>query len=136
LQKNINKFLQVSCIITISLILGGILMSILQKQDLSSEDLQLLSSEMSKKQKSTGTAWLLWFFTGGFGGHRFYVGKTGTAVGMLLTLGGLGIWTFIDLFLVNGMVKNANETIENEILSEIRLYKNAKKNSDVAASAE
>ncbi len=104
-------------------------MSIMQKQNLTSEDLQLLSSEMNKKQKSTGTTWLLWFFTGGMGGHRFYLGKTGTAVAMLLTLGGLGIWTFIDLFLLNGMIKDTNENIENDILSEIRLLKNAKKNS-------
>ncbi|WP_342621698.1 NINE protein, partial [Pseudomonas aeruginosa] len=25
------------------------------------------------------TAYLLWFFLGGFGAHRFYLGKTGTA---------------------------------------------------------
>ena len=78
---------------------------------------------MNKKQKSTGTTWLLWFFTGGFGGHRFYLGKTGTGVAMLLTLGGLGVWTFIDLFLLNGMIKDTNEQIENEIISEIRLMK-------------
>jgi TM2 domain-containing membrane protein YozV len=111
-------------------------MSILQKQGLTSEELQLLSSEMSKKQKSSGTTWLLWFFTGGFGGHRFYLGKTGTAVAMLLTLGGLGIWVFIDLFLINGMVKDSNEKIENEILSEIRTMKQAKKNSEVASGLE
>ncbi|GGI16147.1 TM2 domain-containing protein [Gottfriedia solisilvae] len=111
-------------------------MSILQKQDLSSGDLQLLSSEMTKKKKSSGTTWLLWLFTGGFGGHRFYLGKTGTAVAMLLTLGGLGIWSFIDLFLINGMVKSTNEKIENDIISEIRLIKNAKKNSEIASTKE
>ena len=104
----------------------------MQKQDLNSEDLQLLNSEMSKKQKSTGTTWLLWVFTAGFGGHRFYLGKTGTAVAMLLTFGGLGIWSFIDLFLLNGMIKNTNDKIENEIISEIRLLKNAKQNSNLA----
>lgn len=104
-------------------------MSIIHKQDLTTEELQLLSSEMNKKQKSTGTTWLLWFFTGGFGGHRFYLGKTGTAVAMMLTLGGLGFWTFIDLFLLNGMIRDTNERVENEILSEIRLLKNAKNNS-------
>lgn len=104
-------------------------MSLIQKQDLTTEELQLLSSEMTKKQKSTGTTWLLWFFTGYLGGHRFYLGKTGTAVAMLLTLGGFGIWTFIDLFLLNGMIKDTNEKVESEILSEIRLLKNAKKNS-------
>lgn len=111
-------------------------MSILQKQDLSSEDLQLLSSEMTKKSKSSGTTWLLWVFLGGLGGHRFYLGKTGSAVAMLLTLGGFGIWTLIDLFLINGMVKNTNEKIESEIISEIRLIKNAKKNSEIASTKE
>ena len=111
-------------------------MSLLQKQGLTSEELQLLSSEMTKNQKSSGTTWLLWFFTSFLGGHRFYLGRTGSAVGMLLTFGGLGIWSFIDLFLINGMIKDSNEKIENEALSEIRMMKQAKKNSEVAATAE
>ena len=40
---------------------------------------------------------LLCIFLGSFGAHRFYVGKPVTAVLMLLTLGGLGIWAIIDL---------------------------------------
>ena len=36
-----------------------------------------------------------------FGAHRFYAGKTGSAVLQLFTLGGLGIWAVIDfLFIV------------------------------------
>mgnify|MGYP000747754787 CR=1 FL=1 len=40
------------------------------------------------------------FFLGGFGAHRFYVGKMGTAVLQIVTLGGLGIWVLIDLILI------------------------------------
>jgi len=50
--------------------------------------------------KSRTIALVLAFFLGVFGAHRFYAGKTGTAVLMLVTLGGLGIWWLYDLILV------------------------------------
>jgi TM2 domain-containing membrane protein YozV len=32
--------------------------------------------------------------------HRFYVGKVGTGVAMIFTLGGLGVWVLIDLIMI------------------------------------
>lgn len=46
--------------------------------------------------KTMVAAALLCFFLGGLGVHRFYVGKIGTGILMLLTLGGHGIWALID----------------------------------------
>jgi len=34
---------------------------------------------------------------GMFGAHRFYVGKAGTGILQILTLGGLGIWYLVDV---------------------------------------
>ena len=98
------------------------------KNTLTSHELHILSTEMDKKKKSTAATWLLWLFFGGLGGHRYYLGKYGTAFVMTITLGCLGIWTLIDLFLINGMLKKENEKIEGSIISEIQHIKNAKIN--------
>ncbi|MBA3761597.1 MAG: NINE protein [Gemmatimonadales bacterium] len=56
----------------------------------------------SPSPKSRGVAFALAALLGPFGAHRFYVGKTGTAVLMLCTIGGLGLWYLYDLILVAG----------------------------------
>ncbi len=56
------------------------------------------TGEMSNK--GFVPAILLCFFLGSFGIHRFYVGKIGTGILMLITLGALGIWTLIDFIMI------------------------------------
>lgn len=43
------------------------------------------------------TTGLLAIFAGVFGGHRFYLGKTGTGLVQLFTLGGFGVWALLDI---------------------------------------
>ncbi len=50
--------------------------------------------------KNKLTAILLSVFAGGLGIDRFYMGYTGLGVVKLLTLGGFGIWTIIDLIMI------------------------------------
>jgi Predicted membrane protein len=50
--------------------------------------------------KSWTVALVLNIFLGFLGVHRFYVGKIGTGILMLLTGGGLFIWDLIDLIMI------------------------------------
>lgn len=60
-------------------------------------------------QKSGGVAFALWLLTGLLGGHRYYLGRTGTGFLQTITLGGVGLWWLLDLFLLGGMVRDHNQ---------------------------
>ena len=47
-------------------------------------------------EKKILPAFLLCTFLGMLGVHRFYVGKAGSGIAQILTLGGLGIWALVD----------------------------------------
>jgi TM2 domain-containing membrane protein YozV len=96
--------------------------------------------------KSRGVATALASLLGVFGAHRFYVGKAGTGVLMLCTVGGLGIWYLYDLILVaGGSFRDAEgrlvsrwdpeatprDTIPGEVLEELSALR-----SEVAELAE
>ena len=58
--------------------------------------------------KSRTTAYLLWFFLGLWGGHKFYLGKIGIGVLYLFTFGIFGIGWLIDLFTLGGQIDSVN----------------------------
>jgi len=64
-----------------------------------------MAAEISPKSRLAVT--LLAWFLGVFGAHRFYLGKTGTALLMLFTFGGFGIWAIVDFILaVTGIMED------------------------------
>jgi TM2 domain-containing membrane protein YozV len=57
--------------------------------------------------KNLLVATLLCFFLGSLGIHRFYTGKIGTGILMIVTLGGAGVWTLVDfIMLLCGVFKD------------------------------
>jgi TM2 domain-containing membrane protein YozV len=64
-----------------------------------------LDTNISEKSRLAVT--LLAWFLGQFGIHRFYLGKIGTGILMIITAGGLGIWQIIDfIYAVTGNMKD------------------------------
>ncbi|MBF0555118.1 MAG: TM2 domain-containing protein [Nitrospirae bacterium] len=55
----------------------------------------------NESPKSRLVALLLCFFLGWAGGHRFYANKIGTGIIMFMTMGGFGIWYFVDLVMIS-----------------------------------
>ena len=51
---------------------------------------------------------VLSLLVGGLGIDRFYIGDTGLGIGKMVTCGGLGIWTIIDLFLIMQATREKN----------------------------
>ena len=103
------------------------------KSNLTERELAVLESEMRARGKSTGIAYLLWFFLRMFGGHRFYLNRHGAAflvtciVGIVLTFFVVGLFVilvlalmvFIDAFRIPGFVTTTNGAIEQQVITEI-----------------
>ncbi len=92
----------------------------------------MMMMEYDANKKSAGIAYLLWFFVGMLGAHRFYLAAPGTGAAILIltlvatflsfVLVGFvlllipSIWVLVDAFLIPGMVRNYN----NELITQLR----------------
>lgn len=108
-----------------------------QNNTISSDTQALMAFEANKK--STGLAYVLWFFLGGFCVHRFYLGKTRSGflfigigflsiililaaveiglVGLIL----LGLWLLIDMLQIPRFTKEFNQNLMEKINAGDRL---------------
>jgi hypothetical protein len=60
------------------------------------------------KLKDPLIVWTLWLFTGLMGGHRLYLERAGTAIVMLFTGAGGGIWWLLDAIRLPRMIEAYN----------------------------
>lgn len=113
---------------------------------LTTQDYMLIEQRVTNEAKSTGAAYVLWLFTGAFGGHRFYLGRIGTGATMLiLSIVGwatiavgvgaipliiVGVWALVDAFLIPGMIKKHKDRIRTEMTSQAMAVIGAEPRSD------
>ncbi len=74
--------------------------------------------EFCRKRKSMGLAYFLWFI---IGFHYIYLGKVGWQFFYWFTLGGLLIWTIVDLFRIPGMVRGYNRDVATDVLRDLKI---------------
>lgn len=86
---------------------------------LTTEQQMLIEQRVTNDGPSAGTAWLLLLFLGLLGAHRFYLGRAGSGVLMILaTLCFIfpgALWAFVDLFLLSGMIRARRDEIRRRL---------------------
>lgn len=90
---------------------------------LTTNELQFVEQRVANDGPTTGLAYVLWFFLWWVSAHRFYVGKTGTAILQILSyfvLVGF-VWVFIDLFLIPGMVRDRKNAIRSDVMTQLAI---------------
>jgi TM2 domain-containing membrane protein YozV len=101
---------------------------------LSVQEQMLIEQRVTNEAKSVGAAYLLWFFLGYFGAHRFYLGRTGSGAAQLILLVlvcvtafivvgavllvALGIWWIVDAFLIPGIIDEQKGMVRQRLTDE------------------
>jgi hypothetical protein len=72
----------------------------------------MIKNHLESQIKSLDTAYRLWFF---FGLHYAYLGKWKIQFLYWITLGGIGVWSVIDLVTLPKIIAVRNELINEQI---------------------
>ena len=77
----------------------------------------IFQSQYSSEKKDRGMAFLLaWFSV-----DRLWLGDMGTGILKLITFGGCGIWSLVDLFTAGSRADDHNRRKAQEILAALKL---------------
>jgi TM2 domain-containing membrane protein YozV len=75
--------------------------------------------QLAGREKSPTVALVLSLFIGTLGIDRFYLGSILLGILKLVTLGGFGIWAFIDWFLIMGAARKKNVEIASQVRAQL-----------------
>lgn len=84
---------------------------------LSTEQQILIEQRVTNDGPSVAVAYLLWFFLGVVSGHRWYLGRGGSAIAQILSylvLVGV-IWWIVDGFLIPGMIRSKRDQLRDTL---------------------
>jgi TM2 domain-containing membrane protein YozV len=104
---------------------------------LTTQEQILIEQRVTNEAKSIGVAYLLWFFLGGAGAHRFYLGQKSSGFAMLallivgivtvpivvgsLLLVILGTWAIVDAFLIPGLVQKQKDETRRRLTTDAQI---------------
>ncbi|PNZ40096.1 TM2 domain-containing protein [Mammaliicoccus vitulinus] len=92
-----------------------------------------VEQQVANRSKSLVISYVLWFFLGALGGHRFYYGKTCSAIVLLLitlftSWWSFGIfmfiWLIIDALLIPSWKRRNEQSIREQAISEVKIMSN------------
>jgi TM2 domain-containing membrane protein YozV len=92
--------------------------------EITKEDMIAIELRTDEEAKNPFPAYVLWFFLGWLGAHRFYVGETRTGFAMLiLTLSMVGFpitffWWLTDAIRLGGLLQENRDLVRDRIARE------------------
>lgn len=101
-------------------------------QNLTIEESSYMENFIAQHKKKAAIAWLLWFFFGGIGAHRYYLGQNTS--GLILALVTIfispwtyfvptAIWLFVDIFMIPNMLRENEEMVRQTALQNISMMR-------------
>lgn len=75
-------------------------------------------NEYDRKKKRKSIGYLAWFF---LAWHYLYARKVGMQFAFWFTLGGFGLWWFVDLFRMPSIIRSVNEQMAREALQTLHI---------------
>ncbi|MES2989664.1 MAG: TM2 domain-containing protein [Pseudomonadota bacterium] len=88
---------------------------------LTTAELMLVEQRVTNDGPSTGAAYLLWFFLWFVSGHRFYLGRPGTAILQIVSyffVVGF-IWLLVDAFLIPEMIREKRNEVRSDMMRQL-----------------